>query len=380
MMKKFLIDLLKFVIPIALFIFFPSTFLYFSGENFKRIDTYISSDKNYLIGYAYNQENYRFLKQIELQNKDSISIIALGSSRVLQFRQQMFNQPFYNAGYTISSIADFLPFVEFHLKNKKPNILIIGLDQWMFNEDWDDLANYSNTNEPKDYSFKYKPTIKTLFSVWFDIISRKYGVEILKNDLKNSNLSKIGLNAIVNNKGFKKDGSFYYGDQIEKLIKKDSTVDDFEYFDTYSRIAKGNRRFQFGENINSKSLEALNDFLTYCKSRDIYIVAFLPPYANAVNLKMKQTGKYTYLNQIYPEANKLFEKFNFELWDLSDLNTFNSNDSETIDGFHGGEVSYLKMLIYMIEYGSSLSTVCDIQKLKLDLENKENNYTVYLDI
>ena len=56
-----------------------------SKENYFDIDEIIASDTNYLIGYAYNQENYRYLKWKTLVEKEQKDIWALGSSRVLQF-------------------------------------------------------------------------------------------------------------------------------------------------------------------------------------------------------------------------------------------------------------------------------------------------------
>ena len=75
---------------------------------------------------------------------------------------------------------------------------------------------------------------------------------------------------------------------------------------------------------------------------------------------------------------KLIEiKYNSELYDLSHLSSYNSNDSEIIDGFHGGEVTYIRMLIKILESNSVLKNVTNIEKLKLDLKNKRNNYQVY---
>ena len=117
--------------------------------------------------------------------------------------------------------------------------------------------------------------------------------------------------------------------------------------------------------------------LYYCKNNNIYVVAILPPFANSVNMKMLQSGNYKYMDSIYYKSNKIFEQYNFELWDMSNLNKYDSNDNETLDGFHGSEVSYLKMLIYLIENGSKLNDYTNLQKLKIDLSNKGNAYSVY---
>lgn len=376
-MKKFISKITVFSTPLIVVFLIPVVFLFMTGENYKSIDDTVKSKNDYLIGYAYHESNYRYLKQIELEYRQPQHIIALGSSRVLQFRDKMFTKPFYNAGYTISSISDFIPFIESNLENKKPEVLLIALDQWMFNENWDNLEDYNISEKQWNSSFSFKASGRTILNVWLDLFSSKYGFEILVGSTEQSKPKKIGLNAIVNNKGFRKDGSIFYGTQIHKLLSNDSTANDFRYWDTYSRIENGNRRFEYGAKVNDKAIQALSDLLLFCKRRNIYVVAILPPFANNVNLKMNQSGNYVYMDSIYSKSIELFKKHQFELWDLSNLSKYDSNDDETIDGFHGSEVAYLKMLIYMIENGSELKHVTNINKLKHDLNDRQNNYSVY---
>jgi hypothetical protein len=375
-MKTFITRIIIFSIPLLILYVIPASVLYSSGENYKSIDHVILSNENYLIGYAYNEPNYKYLKHKELENRNNVEVIALGSSRVLQLRDKMFSRSFYNAGYTISSISDFLPFVDSNMKNKKPKILLIALDQWMFNVNWDDLTNYDPKNKNWHASFDKNASNTTLINVWTDLLKGKYGLEIAFSNPQSSK-SKIGLNAIVNDKGFRKDGSMNYGDHIQKLLAKDSSSNDFDYLDTYSRIENGNMRFQYGNNVNDISLQVLKDLLYYCKKNDIYVVGFLPPFADKVNLKIKHSGNYSYMDSIFNKTNKIFKLYNFELWDMTNLKNYHSNDNETIDGFHSSEVTDIKMLIHMVENGSKLKDFTNLQELKSSLSNKKNDYLVY---
>lgn len=358
-----------------MFFSIPAMILKVVGENYTDIDNIIQDNGKYLIGYAYDESNYKYIKHKELKYRESQTIVALGSSRVLQFREHMFSCSFYNAGYTISSITDFIPFINANFKSKSPKILLIALDQWMFNENWDNLSEYNVKKEWKAPSV-YRASVATLSNVWADLLNDKYGLEVL-TQRENNGIRKIGLNAVVNNYGFRKDGSIYYGGQITKLLNNDSTANDFNYSDTYDRISSGNRRFEYGRQVNKKSLIVLNDLLAFCKKHNIYVVAIIPPFANGVNKRMFTSNNYKYMEDIYIKSNNIFKKNGFELWDMTNLNKYGSNDQETIDGFHGGEVSYLRMLIYMIENGSVLKKFTDIQKLKSDLNNRKNAYIIY---
>ncbi|UPQ79286.1 hypothetical protein M0M57_00250 [Flavobacterium azooxidireducens] len=376
-MKNFLNKIIVFCIPVFVFFSIPSLFLYKTGENYKSLDDIILSKQDYLIGYAYNEDNYKYLKCKELQTKSKQSVIGLGSSRMLQFRDKMFTKPFYNAGYTVSSISDFVPFIDTNILNNKPEVLLITLDQWMFNENWDKLSEYNPSNKYYQVGFNKNASIPTLYNVWSDLFKSKYGFEILHNSDKIENTKKIGLNAIVNNKGFRKDGSMYYGEQIYKLIENDSSANDYNYSDTYNRIEKGINRFEYGKKTNEKAFIVLEDLLKYCQEKNIYVIAIIPPFANQINSKLNESKKYSYIEDIFTTSNMIFKKYDFELWDMSNLSKYGSNDKETLDGFHGGEVTYLKMLIHMLENDSKLNNYSSIEQLKLDLTNKKNNYQVY---
>ena len=98
---------------------------------------------------------------------------------------------------------------------------------------------------------------------------------------------------------------------------------------------------------------------------------------NKVNKKMEETGRYHYIDSLYNLSKEMFFKKGFELWDMQSLKDFDSNDEETIDGFHGGEVTYLKMLIYMLKHKSLLNNYANIIELENDLINAQNRFIVY---
>jgi len=372
-MKKFLLKLTVFGVSLLLLALPPLYLLKLSGENFTSLDVVIKSDKKSLIGYAYNEKNYRYLKWKKIAVSHKFDILALGSSRVLQFRQNMFTTRFYNAGYTISSIADFVPFLESLPKEKLPNYLIIGLDQFMFNKKWDSITTYkSSTFWTKAFHLYPKP--KTVIEVWKDIFDAKYSFTI--PNYKN-NTQLVGLNACIYQTGFRNDGSMYYRKDIQKRLSNDSTARDYNFEETFSRIKYQNLQFKYGNEVNPKAIEELEKLLNYCQKNSIYVVAILPPFANAVNQKMNALRKYNYIKQIYPNCISLFKNYGFELYDYTNPKAFNGNDIEMIDGFHGGEMSYLKLLISIVKTNSRLSKTTSLTKLKYDLEKAINRYEVY---
>jgi len=372
-MKSFLIKVFWFSLPIVISLGPVFALLKFTGENYTSIDTLIKGDDKYLIGYAYSHENYRYLKWKTLIEKERKDVWALGSSRVLQFRKEMFERSFYNTGFTIVSINDFLPFVQGIPSDKYPEVLIMCLDHWMFNENWNNLKR----TEPSSFwenSFSFSASGAIYQLVLSDLAKKKYGLSVFREGLNSSDgLRKVGLHAIVNNEGFRRDGSMYYGSQIESLQASDTR----DFSGSFYRIKNGGSKFEYADAVNAEAFVKLEEFLQFCTENDIYVVGFMPPFADAVNKKMAETGKYGYLKGIYPGASECFAKHEFELWDLSNLGEYGSNDFEVIDGFHGGELTYLKMLMHMVQNGSRLGEATDLEKLKRDASNRVNDYVVY---
>ena len=371
-MKKFIIKNIIFLFPFIVFITIPSYILIVSGEKFKNIDNIVKDNERYLIGYAYDEQNYWYLKYLE-SIKSKYDIFVLGTSKVLQFRSNMFTTTFYNAGYTIQIIEDFIAFLENIPESFTPTYLIIGLDHEMFNESWNLKYSISDNNKWKNSFHKY-PKFITFIMTWKDIINRKFGFSFRTID---KNIKYIGLNANVNNKGFRNDGSMNYGIHVQKLLNNESSAHDYLFNDTFDRINKGISRFEYGNSIDKKTIFKIKELLKYCQKRGVKLIAFLPPYADSVYSKMIESGKYNYIKEIYICLKPLFEEFGFELYDFSSASLCTSNDNEMIDGFHGSDVTCQRMLIKMLENNSCLGEVTDISKLNYDLKNKCNNYIIY---
>jgi len=371
-MKKFLLNLSIFLLPGLLLISVPLIILKKSKEVFYDIDETIKNNDKYIIGYAYDETNYRYLKWKRIKELERSEVWSLGSSRTLQFREGMFSIPFYNAGYTIIGLNDFSQFLKSVSKSKYPKYLIIALDQWMFNEKWDDLSTKPKTDLWRN-SFNKYPQGKTIIKVLSDVLVKKHNLSFLFR----SNDNLIGLNSILNHKGFRNDGSMLYGSQIYRLENKDATADDYEFNDTFKRIEKGNAMFEYGNDVNNNAIPVLEELLSFCSSNNIKVIAYLPPFADKVVSKMEKSGNYKYINNIYSTIHPTFAKYRYEVYDFTHLSSINANDNEMLDGFHGGESVYLKMLINIAEADTSLHDIVNLTKLKLDLKNVKNNFTIY---
>lgn len=331
------------IVPVLLVIV-PFIIIETSGETLSLEDMIQrqQQDTSIVIGCALSYID-PFLKA-EKSRQINPDILVLGTSRTMQFRHYFFNSAFtfYNAGGGIAHIHEFLNFlVETQVK---PQVLIISLDQYFFNSVWV-TANAVN------FDYNYNSSLTTmLLSNMRSIYGKLKDGRIRLTQLRKS--SNIGLLAKNDGDGFRYDGSYFYN----KVINNPSLSNDFQFQNTYLQIKKGIDRFVYGDSVCQNSVKMLDRFLAYCYNHSIEVIAYFPPYAPAVWEKMIATGNYSYMTQIDKAVRPLFEKYNYTLYDFSDGESFGSNDAEFIDGFHGSEKTYLRMMLEMVRKDSFIGS------------------------
>jgi hypothetical protein len=92
---------------------------------------------------------------------------------------------------------------------------------------------------------------------------------------------------------------------------------------------------------------------------------------------MLGTGDYDYLKDLPFQLESVFADSGFEFYNFPNVSSSGSSDAEVIDGFHGGELTYGKMLIKMLESGSELNNITNLERLKKDVNNPVNRYLLY---
>jgi hypothetical protein len=328
-----------------------------------------------LFGLAYSEPTMHFKLQSTLACRPDV--LALGTSRVMQIRAGFFSDEvaFYNAGGGVDRIEDFRHFLEQIPVGQEPTVLIIALDQNLFNENWDGIVGEGVEGQ----LLNDRSPVGVVQASWTQVL---YGYYLGKYTLKDLTFSddsevRFGLNAVVNQNGFRNDGSYYYGDYI--LDPTDPTNPDYQFSNTLRRIAEGTSRFQYGQEPFSGAIAELAAFLDLSRARNIYVVGFLPPYAHLIYEKMtSMPDQYAYLQKLEPTLRPMFEQRGFGFYDFSDLAWTGASDAETIDGFHASEKAYLRLFIQMVESDQRLSEVsAEISYLNSRLEASESDYLVF---
>ena len=119
---------------------------------------------------------------------------------------------------------------------------------------------------------------------------------------------------------------------------------------------------------NEAALREIDALLDFCRERKIDVIGFLPPHAHAVWTAMEALGpKYDYIRKLEPALRTRFETRGFEFYDFSDFAMIGAPDTEAIDGYHGSERTYLRLLIARLERGSRLNSRANLPELRAAL-------------
>jgi hypothetical protein len=276
------------------------------------------------------------VKHAVLQNRQP-EVIALGTSRVLQFRDFCFSKPesFYNCGRSVGKVQDLEAFLSSY-PGEKPKVIILGLDQDMFSVDDEDLLKKPRTYQSKGTSYGTRLTkgTKAFWEAWS-------GDEIVTGTTLQGTTNFIGRNARLENEGYRADGSYCYG----RVIRQSNQQDAYDFKQMIRRIDKGKGRFAPATEINPNAIQQIDNFLKSCKEMEIHVVGFLPPYGSAVYDRFKEDALiYPHVFDLHGQLKPIFEANGMLVEDYTDIRSLSANDFETIDGLHGSEVCYLKLL------------------------------------
>lgn len=328
-MKRFVLNIFIVLVPVQVVLFYM--FFLFVNHNLHYFYFTRWNAHKFILGEPYNDQ---FIRHYKLKRDFSeYKILAIGSSRVLQFTSDMFFDNFFNLGYTANSTSQICNLIEeLDLKNKT---LLIGLDQWEFNSKWSDIRD--SLALPSE-----KPSLKIIFNKqkFEDVVKGKI-YPVFRNS-KSFGFTLIGSGASIAMNGILKDGSYYYG-KIYHGILNDMPAyigTDYKFRDTDSRIKSGTNRFEYAQYADSLSLLKIYELIQNSVRRKNKIIFFFPPFAPTVS-KMMDNDLYLYIKDASKKIKDLCNGSNVSFFDFT--NPYFSNDKYFIDGFHGGKFLYYKI-------------------------------------
>ena len=350
MIRSFALRALVFFLPLVVYLASSTGVVVYSGELMPLRDVAVlqTGAAPVLYGRAYRVNFFAF-KLIATQIRKP-QVLMLGSSHVMQFRSQFLNKQsaaFYNGGGAIHNLSEIHEFL-YHLDGSRmPQVLMLGLDAAWYNTTGIDGFSERTVGDPVDDE-SWPPTYRLMNlskEAFGDVLSGKIRLgQVLAKTEPIHGVQAIGLNAIVNGVGFRNDGSVQSGTSI----LHHPTAQEVEQ-DGLKLMSVNMNYYSRGDHVVESRLNETENLLRYAKDRNIFVIAFSPPFAPSLYAHMMVDGGYQYLPELALRLKALFEQYHFAYFDFSNAAALGATDDEMIDEGHASELLSLKMYIRMLE-------------------------------
>ncbi len=128
--------------------------------------------------------------------------------------------------------------------------------------------------------------------------------------------------------------------------------DDRQFKKTLKRLqsAKKSSKLNVRVGPSADSIAALASLLSELEAQSIDVTLVLPPMAGPVLQAIEKNGD----NRLLPLWRDAMNRLGARLFDFTDPAAIGSGDCEFVDGFHGGEVTYLRILDAIAGFGGSV--------------------------
>lgn len=374
-MLNFVKKIIFFTLPLMSVFVVPVVVIVLGKEYFS-INQVIEAQTKHpdgLFGFVYNGQSFIPYKQL-LVEKNNPEIIALGTSRVMQFRKEFFiNQGgFINAGGGAKNLYDVRQFIQDLPETSDTKVVLLGLDQDMFTSKENTLSYVQK--EDSSFDIWKQVLFVNVRKIYMDYMHQKY---TLKNLIDQQESSSVGIAAIVNGDGFRGDGSYRYG----SILSEEGMVSRVrkQVKDTVLTIRHGRYASFMSSGREEKNMEVLRSVLELARSKNIEIIGFFPPYPQALYLHMKEGDNYysDTINLLPKMVNSVMSNAGFVFFDFSDATVFGAPDSEFVDNIHASDKMHVRMLLVMAKESPALKKYVNIQKLQKLLDSSKENILTF---
>ncbi|MGI6723275.1 MAG: hypothetical protein ACOX39_02705 [Arcobacteraceae bacterium] len=310
------------------------------------------ADGNIIAGLSNIDERIFRKKQIKYLKND-VEFIAIGSSRTMQLRKNMFLDDginnFQNYSVSGASLEDYIALIQVH-KNKfgkLPKNIILGLDAWIFNQNNGQTRYLSLVEEYNE----------------FISILNNSSKQKINNDTstRNNFLYFISIEYFKKNlKDFSKKEIFYIADNIEvddNLRMPDGSIyypykSRFPDFKEVEKVAKSYTQGNVYSLENYKKLfniELFENLIKYLLENNVNIYFYLTPYNPITYDILMQNEKYKIINQAEEYIINFSKQNNIKIVGSFNPHNYNLTNEDFFDGMHSLDIAYEKIFKNLLD-------------------------------
>jgi hypothetical protein len=292
----------------------------------------IQHEQGGLYGSALYYRPYPYKLELYRLNRPDVAIV--GSSRAMPFVRDGFAASEISLGGAVNEIAEGERLIPEMLAIHKPKLMIFTLDYWWFNEAR--VAEASEFSTSADTGFSLQDLIAPYR--WIIKGDADFGALAATILRRPEGEPRLGAWATQNGAGFDAYGAEHYGAILTGARKHP----DREFKATLKRLknAKADSKTAASGAFSEAAWISLQHIAATLKAEGVEVRFVLPPIAGTV-LKSMREGKGTSLLETLHA--RLVDS-GLAFYDFTDGASVDSPDCEFVDGFHGGFVTYIRML------------------------------------
>ncbi len=326
-----------------------------------------------LYGRSYFSQQFNVYKIAGIRLRKP-SILVIGSSRVMQFRDLMFaplQQEFYNAGGILQNSSDLRAFTEMVVEGKipSPRVLIVGIDPWWIKKGYGEATWLYDPDEV------YSPAVHV--SVMRRILSsgRQLGELLAGYRLPaRAPSGHLGIGSLArrNSSGFRADGSKHPPLDVLLDCAKSPVYVDRESPPVIQRIVRHSKPFSLPATVDEVQVERIVDSLKTLKNQGMEVYTFLPPFSSEAFAALDQDGEMEKWWRYYKDTLPLLlKRQGLEVISINRPQDLGLDDTYMLDGFHPSEVFIARVTERLLDLAqpSSLLKKVDLTLLRQRVNN-----------
>jgi len=340
--RRYVLAILVCITPPVIVAALCAWLLYQSDEfaTARDIATYLQSHDAI---YGTGVHDVRRQIHFEILRARNPEIIALGSSRALDFRQEFFTKRFASAGQALTTLEQGMAFIEAMQDMPPPDVIIFTVDFWWFLQEGGGSAILSLDGEPRMTVEKLFRPVELLWEG--EVTLGELAPLLLPTWLqqKPPGPERLGLLAKLRGIGIRPDGSLLDGSRLaaEDIARHQKFA---EAFADPQRFILETPRYQPGQTINPARVALFADMVRRLQERGSYVIVVLLPIAPPIYNAFDLTGGHYFL----VELSHQFLALGNESYDLLDPGTIGATSCEFADIHHAGDTAYMRLLRYIV--------------------------------
>ena len=303
-----------------------------------------------IYGPRFFSDQYSLYKLSAIEHRHP-SILAIGSSRVMQFRDIMFpplETEFYNGGGLLRNAFDLEAFAAILVREGLilPRVLIVGLDPWWLRTNHGEITWL---NDP-DERFTFAGHIEAFRQILKKDALQKVTAAIFSPEVPLFGYDAIGTSARVEGTGFRKDGSRLYPLKVFLDFLKTPVYVDRESPPIIDRIQMARREYSLPAIVDEERVRLIIAALSIIKNKGVEVFAFMPPYSTEAFQALEDNQPLKRWWNFYKnEFPTLLEKHDIVVVPVSHPIQSGLDDTYMFDGFHPSEVYIAHLVKSLIE-------------------------------